>query len=110
VKMQQVQACQTYYRRGVSAWGKLEEALTNFLRTSRDRPPGRAAWRDLEGAFSHLHVLGEALAVVPGLVEDLAEEKRIGDLLRRQAAERGLIFRYEESSDDSGRFRNDKKT
>lgn len=99
MRTHEIQACQKYYRRGVTAWGKLEEMLRAVLKAEEDRAAGRAKRRGLEDANTHLKVLGEALAVVPELVEDLAEERRIGEVLRRQAAKRGIVLRYEDFSD-----------
>ncbi len=75
---------QCSYRQSLDAYVRIQKALV-------ERPVVAGKGGTL---LADLNRLGDAISHVPGLVEELREGRRVGEEIRRQAEERGLIFRY----------------
>lgn len=90
----EIRDCMRIYRDSVDAYCALINRLDAAHEAMTGMPLLRSTRFSLREAEADLDRLGEALAVVPELVENLEEEVRLGDSLREQAARAGLVFRY----------------
>lgn len=95
MKHEEIRECMRLYRDSVDAYCELINRLDAAHAAMTGMPLLRSTRFSLRQAEGHLDRLGEALAVVPELVEHLEEEVRLGDSLREQAARAGLVFRYD---------------
>jgi hypothetical protein len=99
VRGSEIKECLRSYQTSVKAYCELIDLLAavgKSLDGLAGRPPFASLSQDrLESVEKDLDCLGEALSVVPELIELLEEERRIGDLIRQQAARAGVVFRYD---------------
>ena len=85
------------YRHAVAAFGDLEARLAAFLAAADGLPILRRAQQRLQAARHDLERIGDGLALLPELVGQLQEEKRISAQLREQAERAGVILRHDDT-------------
>jgi hypothetical protein len=96
VKAAEINRCLRCYRHAVAAFGDLEARLAGFLAAADGLPILRRAQERLQAVRHDLERIGDGLALLPELVEQLQEEKRVSAQLRRQGERAGVILRSEE--------------
>lgn len=96
MKQSEIRKCLQMYRNSVETYCRLIDlfaAIEASLAGMPRRFPGRLALQDAESGLS---CLGDALSMVPQLVELVEEERRLGAMIRQQAARAGIALRYDE--------------
>lgn len=83
------------YRHAIGACEELSVALRSTQDAAEKVPYLRRAVDQLRRAHAALEQIGDGLAILPELVEEVIEEKRISGLLRRQARAQGIKVRYD---------------
>ncbi len=96
------------YQDGLDAYVALEKSIRAAESATAEVPLRIPSLRDarahLAEAFPILSRLGEALAFLPALAIQLTEQRRISGTFRRQAKEKGVKVRYDESEDGEDCF------
>ncbi len=97
--------CVRAYRDGLDAYSELERNLRAAQSATAEVPlriPSiQEARARLAEAYPILSRIGEALAYLPALALQLAEERRVSKNLRRQAEAYGVKLRYEPEDDET---------
>ena len=84
--------CRLLYFGAVDAYGRIKKALQEI--------PVPAGWRHLILSVANdLAIVGQAVAVVPELAEQVQDGRRIFAIFRRQAVEQGFVFRYDKDAE-----------
>lgn len=96
MKAAEINRCLRCYRHAVAAFGDLEARLAAFLAAADGLPILRRAHERLQAVRHDLERIGDGLALLPELVGQLQEEKRISAQLRGQAERAGVILRSED--------------
>jgi hypothetical protein len=92
----EINRCLRCYRHAVAAFGDLEARLAAFLAAADGLPILRRAQERLQAARLDLERIGDGLALLPELVGELQEEKRVSARLREQAERAGVILRADD--------------
>lgn len=92
-------ACGRLYRQAVAAFEQLERQLAELQKSVEGLPVQRSLHRRLEDVSADLEQIGQGIALVLELTEDLRQEKRITSILRKQAVRAGLVVRYDLDAD-----------
>lgn len=95
----EIERCLRLYRQAVAAFGDLESRLAGFVAAADGLPVLRRLQERLAAVQGDLERIGDGLAVLPELVEELRVEKRISARLRAQAERAGLVLRYDTDSE-----------
>lgn len=87
--------CLRSYKRSLDVYVRIREELLDLRVVA-------GYGRRVVFILDELEIVGDALACVPGLVEELKNGRQVVAQLRRQAAEHGIVIRYdlENSSPD----------
>ncbi len=95
MKAAEIDRCLRLYRYAVAAFGDLEARLAAFVAAADGLPILRRAHERLAAVRDDLERIGDGLALLPELAEQLQEERRISAALREQAERAGLTLRYD---------------
>lgn len=105
-KRTDIDRCVRAYQVGLDAYEALEKNIRAAESATAEVPVRVQRVRDarahLAKAFPILSRLGEALAFLPGVAGQLAEERRISGTLRRQAERQGVKVRYDGAEPEEG--------
>jgi hypothetical protein len=99
VRSAEIDRCLRLYRHAVAAFGDLEARLAAFVAAADGLPLLRRMQERLAAVRRDLERIGDGLAVLPELAEQLRAEKRISAQLREQAERAGLVLRYDTDSE-----------
>ncbi len=103
MKRKEIDECLKLYRDSLDAFAGLEGKLRASRAAADGLPLLRRTVRRLEEANGDLERIGDGLSILPELAQHLLDEKRISAMLRRQAAEKGIVLRYDwDEVDDAG--------
>ncbi|MEP7012514.1 MAG: hypothetical protein ABJC13_19510 [Acidobacteriota bacterium] len=95
MKIAEIREHQRRYRKSVEAYAELQGYLEAVGRAV-DRLPGLRVEREkLKKATQALFDMGTTVALVGEFADELVSEKVIRAKMRRQAAEAGIVFRYD---------------
>lgn len=99
MKIAEIKEHQGRYRKSVEAYAELQGYLEAVGRAVDGLPGLRLEREKLKKATKALHDMGTTVALVGEFADELVAEKVIRGKMRRQAAEAGLVFRYDPVSE-----------
>jgi hypothetical protein len=95
VKKEEVDDSMRKYRKGVGAWGEVQEAIEASIRATEGIPLMSGTMNRLRRALQRLEQVGDVIACVPELAQSVLDEKDVSEKVRKEAQRLGLILRYD---------------
>lgn len=95
MRLSELETCLRIYRNAIDACDELSAALRSSQDAAHKAPELRLVLERLVEAHEALERIGDGLAILPELVEEVVEAKRISEMLRKQAKAAGVKFRYD---------------
>lgn len=95
MKKEEVDDSMRKYKKGVGAWGEIQDAIEASIRAAEGIPLMAGTMSRLRKALQRLDHVGDVIACVPELAGSVLEEKEVSRKVREEAQRLGLVLRYD---------------